>query len=374
MSDDGRLSRAGIVAALGHVVAIYLAARVGARALDAPPFLERDADADLVAVEMWVDAPPPAVERRAPTHETEPPEASPPSAAGATRAEPARGVRGDPRNGAEGEKGEASPGSLDASEGFSSLAGEPRDPTGLPRLSLSDLVDMSLEGPPAPTKPPLRRVVTADDSNEAVRSLVRHEDKKLGLGNPQETAIAAAVQEAGRASGVPSGTRFVVTILLDGAGNVTDASIRGDTAGDGAWRTTLAAIRGKLSKPVPLGIDERGKGARVTVNATLLHVFPSGSDKAVVMGDCPQMPLIGGEQAPHFMNIGGEQYLEPPNGICALSDGDHKDSSKTIVVRTSVKTHHAGEAPPALSSFPPRPRPKKLPTPMELIMRAITGK
>lgn len=361
-----------MAAALGHVVALFLAARVAPRALDPPLSSDSAWVAELVAVEMWVDSPVPISERERPTREEGVREAAPAPHAMENRAARERfqgAGAGSARDKTEGGEKDSTfvPG-----EDFSPV----EEPPWSPRLRLSDVVDLAPEGPPAPTRPPPpQRVVTADDTNEAVRSIVRDADKTLGLGNPQETAIAAAVQEAGRASGVPSGTRFVVTVQLDRNGNVTDASIRGDTAGDGAWSATLAAIRGKLGKPVPLGPDDRARGARVTVEATLLHVYPSGSDKSVVMGSCPQMPLIGGEQAPHFMNIGGEQYLEPPNGLCALSDGDFKDSLKTIVVRTKARTHHEREAPPALSSFPPRPKPKKLlPTPLELVMRAINGK
>jgi hypothetical protein len=367
VNGDGRLSRAGIVAALGHVVAIYLAARIGPGAVDLPNAFEPTPGADLVAVEMWLDAEPATM--------PEPPAQSlePRASEAATPAPPAGASRGATRGRASkggAEAGTAGPtGTPESGDGFSPLDKGPWDP----RLRLSDVVDLA-PAPPAPTRPPPRRVVTADDTNEAVRSLVRDQDKQLGLGNPQETIIAAAVQEAGRASGVPSGTRFVVSVVLDGDGNVTDATIRGDTAGDSAWSGTLAAIRGKLSKPVPLGIDERGRGARVTVDATLLHVYPSGSDKAVVIGECPKIPLVGGEAPAPYFWMGGAGYGDLANGTCALSDGDAKDSLKTIVVRTTTKTHHAGQAPPALSSAPPKPRPRRLPTPMELIINAINAK
>lgn len=227
--------------------------------------------------------------------------------------------------------------------------------------------------PPAPTRPPRARRITAAESNEAVRSLVRLADKELGLGAPQEGRVALAVQEAGRASGVPSGTRFTVTLRINADGAVSEARIGGDDAGAGAWSETLAQIRETLaSAPIPLAPDAQG-GVTVVVEAQVLHVFASGTTEAVVMGACPQLATAGGEAQPSFFNIGGTPYLEPPTGLCPLGDTSNL-APKTIQVRTTAHTRYANEAPPPVSSFP-RPRPKKLLlTPTELLMKLLHPK
>ncbi len=244
--------------------------------------------------------------------------------------------------------------------------------TGLYGLPLSARVLGHEDPRPARTTTPKRAPITSAHTQEAVRSIVRDQDRLLGLGNPQETVIAAAVQEAGRASGVPSGTHFTVLVEVDPAGAVTHASLRGDTRGDFAWPGTLERVRTQLSrKAIPLGLDEREKGARVTVQATVLHVLPSGNEQPVVMGECPKMPLVGGEAPPSFFAVGGTQYLEPPLGLCALGDAADVAALKTIVVRTTTKTERDGDAPPLASSFPRPPKKKLLPTPMELLLMLL---
>lgn len=233
--------------------------------------------------------------------------------------------------------------------------------------------DSVADAPPAPTRPPRARRITAAETNEAVRSLVRLADKELGLGAPQESRVALAVQEAGRASGVPSGTRFTVTLRIDRDGAVSDASLGGDEAFAGAWGETLAQVRAALaSAPIPLGPDAQG-GVTVVVEAQVLHVFASGTTEAVVMGACPQLAQAGGEAQPSFFNIGGTPYLEPPTGLCPLSDASNL-APKTIQVRTTTRSRYENEAPPPVSSFP-RPRPKKLLlTPTELLLKLLHPK
>ena len=155
---------------------------------------------------------------------------------------------------------------------------------GLTPLRLSTFVDLTARAPPAPTTVPHRPPIGGAQVTEAVRAVTRDAGRGLGLEAPQEGVIARAVQDAGRAAGVPSGTHFVVTIVLDREGHVTDSAIRGDTIGDAAWPDTIEQIRAALSKtPIPLGPDEREKGGRVTVKATVLHVFPSGTTDLVVI-------------------------------------------------------------------------------------------
>lgn len=240
---------------------------------------------------------------------------------------------------------------------------------GRPTALTAEIARDALDHPTsAPTRAPRRRRITARETNESVRSLVRMADRELGLGAPQETKISHAVQEAGRASGVPSGTAFAVTLSIDSSGAITSASIRGDEAGANAWPHVLAAIRGGLEgAPVPLGPDERATGATVRVEAKVLHVLPSGSEHAVTTGECPKMPLVGGETAPSFFNIGGTHYLEPPSGLCTLGDMADIPALRTIVVRTTTTTTRPGDAPKPLSAYPKPPKKKLLPTPMEFL-------
>lgn len=231
------------------------------------------------------------------------------------------------------------------------------------RIALSD-------APAAPTRPPPRRRVTGAETSEAVRRLVRDADRELGLGNPQEGRVATAVQEVGRAAGVPSGTRFTVTVRIAADGRVEDATIRGDVAGEAAWPDTLAALRAKLAEaPIPLGPDERG-GATVVVQAVVLHVLASGTTDQVVMGECPKLPQVGGEAQPSFFAIGGAPYLEPPSGLCPLGDASN-GTPKTIAVRTTTTTKHRWDAPPPVSSFSRPPKKKLLLTPTELVLKLI---
>jgi len=231
-----------------------------------------------------------------------------------------------------------------------------------PALSLSARLERAggSEGAPAPTRPPSPRAVTAEDTEEAVRSAVRLADRELGLGNPQEGVVARVVQEIGRATGVPSGTHFVVLVAIDRRGMVVDASIQGDAAGDAVWADTLRAIRGRLAeKPVPLGPDERTRGVVVRVEATLLHIYPSGSDKRVQLGDCPVMPRIGGEEPAPFVTIGGVLHGDRPHGTCVLGDVADAAGLKTITVRTTTASIGPRDPPLPASNYPVPP-PKRL--------------
>jgi hypothetical protein len=227
-------------------------------------------------------------------------------------------------------------------------SGTTDDDTGVPPLglSLSERLSFGDGARPAPTHPEPQRAVTADETEEAIRSVVRYEDAKLGLGNPQEGIVARAVQEVGRASGVPSGTHFAVTIAIDGDGNVKDASIRGDDVGASVWPETLAGVLAILrERPIELGPDERGRGVVVRVDATLLHVYASGSDKPVYVGECLTMPRVGGEEPAPFVNIGGALHGQPGNGRCAFADGADAGIPKTIAVRTRATSVGPRDAP-----------------------------
>ncbi|HTJ84563.1 MAG TPA: hypothetical protein VL400_22745 [Polyangiaceae bacterium] len=215
-----------------------------------------------------------------------------------------------------------------------------------PALSLSERLAFGDGARPAPTHTEPPRVVTAEQSEEAIRSVVRYEDAKLGLGNPQEGIVARAVQEVGRASGVPSGTHFAVTVVIDGDGEVKDASIRGDDVGAAVWPETLAGVLAILrERPIELGPDERSRGAVVRVEATLLHVYASGSDKPVYVGECLTMPRVGGEEPAPFVNIGGALHGQPGNGRCAFADATDAAIPKTIAVRTQTTSIWPGDAP-----------------------------
>lgn len=230
--------------------------------------------------------------------------------------------------------------------------------------------DALADAPPAPTRPPRARRIGAAETHEAVRALVRLADRELGMGAPHEGRVALAVQEAGRASGVPSGTRFSVTLRIDRDGAVSEANLGGDEAFAGAWSETLTQIRAALaSAPIPLGPDARD-GVTVVVEAQVLHVLAAGTTEGVVMGACPQLAQVGGEAQPNFFNVGGTPFLEPPTGLCPLGDASN-GAPKTIQVRTTTRSRYANEAPPPVTSFA-RPRPKKLLlTPSEIVLKLL---
>jgi hypothetical protein len=244
--------------------------------------------------------------------------------------------------------------------------------TEAPALPLSARVKVGAAEARAPTEPPRSRRVTAEDTEEAIRAAMRFADGALGLGNPQEGVVARAVQQAGRASGVPNRTKFSITVTLDRRGVVTDATIRGDVAGARVWPETLAEVRRSLSAaPVPLGPDERGRGVVVRVDATLLHAFASGSDQAVRAGECVMMPRTGGELPAPFVNLGGELHGYLPNGTCVLGDAADAFAPKTIVVRTKTTSSRVGDAPLPASAYPMPPRRRRIPGLQELVARLI---
>lgn len=148
--------------------------------------------------------------------------------------------------------------------------------------------------PAAPTAPPARTKLTPEEVAESVRANVRHHDKKLGLGHPEQTVINDAIQVAGRATGVPNRTRFRVAVDVDGAGRVLGVKLVSASAGDDrTWGAFVGSVRSTLGgRLLPLGPDARKTGARVIVDALLLHAFPSGTDKQMVMGECPTLAVV----------------------------------------------------------------------------------
>jgi len=225
VSDERRVRRAGIVAALGHVLVIYWFASLPPRAAVSNRPVATAADAGMTPVEMVID-PVSFTERSAERTSARAATTSRPPAVteGATSARAAR-----PRHQRNGDRslGEIADSPPEPNDGFSPLEEPGMGVAGLPRLSLAQSVELAPEGAPAPSHTPRARTVSPEDTNESVRASVRDRDRALGLGAPQERSIAAALREAGRASGVPSGTRFVVRVVLDGDGKVTSAAIRG---------------------------------------------------------------------------------------------------------------------------------------------------
>lgn len=190
MSDERRVRRAGIVAALGHVLAIYLFASLPPRAAVREVAVATTADAGMTPVEMVLD----------------------PGSVAASRAEQIA-------TGTATTDGPPVVTEPDPNDGFSPMGEDGADLAGLPRLLLAQAVDIAPEVGPAPTGLLRARRVTPEDTNESVRALVRDQDRALGLGAPQQTIIAAAVQEAGRPSGVPSGILPTpMELINDGGG------------------------------------------------------------------------------------------------------------------------------------------------------------
>lgn len=221
--------------------------------------------------------------------------------------------------------------------------------------------------PAAPTKTPRREPITARDTNEAVRSGVRHRDRALGLGNREQTAVASAVQTAGRATGLPNGTRFAVEVDVDRSGNVLGVRLGATSGGDEVvWKQFLEDTRAGLPAKLDIGTDLKEAGGRVVANAVLLHIFPSGSDKRVIVGECPKMPTATNEAMVGFFWLGGSPYGDLPTGTCFLGDTADLVGEKQIVVRTSVQTFIPNDAPPPVDTLPAKPRKRqKLVDPME---------
>lgn len=238
-------------------------------------------------------------------------------------------------------------------------------------LTLSDRIRHGggFDAPPAPTEPPARRKVDGAAAAEAIAAGIRAHDRTLGMGNPEQTRIGHAVQIAGRETGVPSRTRFRVTLNLDKAGALLGVKLVSASAGSEAvWSQFLATVRADLSSsPIPLGPDAKIAGAVVVVDAMLIHAFPTGTDQRVIMGECPKMPVVGGEAQSHFQNnMGGTLFGLPANGLCPLYTYD-PESSKTIQVRTTIQTVLPGMAPPPMDALGPnKPEVRRIPSVQEM--------
>ncbi len=223
-------------------------------------------------------------------------------------------------------------------------------------------------GPAAPSETPRARRASRDAADLALIPALRAHNAKLGLGNPEENAVATAVQTAGRALTVPKDTRFRIEVELDREGNVLGARVLSASAGDeGTWSGLVEAVRGGLGKRVQIGADVRRAGGRVVVDAEVKHVFVSGSDGTVQHGECVTDPHTSGIwPATPFYWVGGAPYGDLPTGTCGLSDATN-GQPKQIQVRTKVTTVLPGAAPPPRSTFGERKKPK-IPSIWELLL------
>lgn len=244
-----------------------------------------------------------------------------------------------------------------------------------PRLELSwsERIELGSAPAPAPTAPPARRKVTGEDAAEAIAAGIRAHDSQLGLGNPEHTRVAHAVQLAGRATGLPNRTRWRVQVEVARDGALLGVTLVSASAGsEQVWSQFLADVAADLAaSPIPLGPDAKIAGAKLVVDALLIHAFPSGTDERVVVGECPKLAVVGGEAQPHFQNIGGTAYGLPANGLCALQTVEPA-SSKTIQVRTQLATVLPRMAPPPLDALGPNePAVRRLPSVQELIVTVL---
>lgn len=231
-----------------------------------------------------------------------------------------------------------------------------------------------LAGQPGVTSTPRARRLTPREANEAVQALVRLESSQLGLGAPHEAPIRRAVQQAGRMGHLPGGARFVLALQIDRAGSIVGSTIEGDGGAQALGEVLAETVAMLAQSPLALGPDERRAGATVTVRGHVVHALPSGAEELVTYGECPKMPLVGGESQPSFFAIGGAAYLEPANGGCMLMDGGDVAALRTIQVRTTVTTTRPGDAPPALTTFRRPPKRKLFKQVQELLVDLANGR
>ena len=247
-------------------------------------------------------------------------------------------------------------------------------------LSIVSQIALSDAATAAPTSLPVPVRVTGSDVDRGIGAALRAADAKIGMSNPEEHEVAAAVQLAGRKVHVPSGTRVRVEFDIDANGNMTGARIASASGGDEAtWNAMLGDVRGSLSaRAIHLGAEAKRAGVRVAVDATILLVFANGTDGKPVIGECPSIPWIGpsaptrglfGDAPPSFFAVGGAAFGEEPNGTCLLQDAAGASGSKHIEVRTTSKAFIEGEPPPPLSEFP-RP-PSKHVSPVQRLIRML---
>jgi hypothetical protein len=367
--DDRTLTRALLVASLAHGLVWALVHGATARSPDPRRTSPPPAEEDVVQTFEWEPPPPPPSGLRGSAPASLGRRAAAARAPRATRAVGARAPA--PRDANEPPpRGDPAGDDWDAPD----VPG-PRAPSDLEGPSLSTFVDLAGPPPPAPTAPPPTRHIDGVAAGSAISAVSRERGRSLGLVAPQEAAVARAVELAGRSTPVPSGTRFSVTVELDRGGHVVGATVHGDSVGDRFWAGTLAEVRASLSaEPVRLGDEERQRGARVIVEATVLHVLPSGGVKAITAGECPEMPLVGGETPGSFFAFGGTPYLQPGRGLCPLFDTGDLGAHRVITVRTKTRTEHdGGDAPPPMDAFPkPRKKPA-LPSLRVLLAKLLSG-
>jgi hypothetical protein len=226
------------------------------------------------------------------------------------------------------------------------------------------------DAPPAPVTAPKARPVSPDAANHALGAARRDRDKQLGMGNPEETIVSTAVATAGRALAVPKDTRFRIEVGLDRKGRVTGVKVVSASAGDvGTWNGLIAAVKGALGDKVQVGPDVAHAGGTVVIDATIKHVFVSGSDQAVIEGACPTDPHTSGMwDAVPFHWTGGAMYGQPATGSCVLSDVTNSQP-KQITVRMKTNTVLHGSVPPPADTFGPAKKPPKIPSIWDLILR-----
>lgn len=224
------------------------------------------------------------------------------------------------------------------------------------------------EAPPAPIRPPKARPVSPDAANNALGSARRDLDKQLGMGNPEETIVSTAVATAGRALAVPKDTRFRIEVGLDRNGRVIGVKVASASAGDvGTWDGLVAAVKASLGDSIQVGPDVQHSGGMVVIDATIKHVFVSGSDQAAIEGACPTDPHTSGMwDAVPFYWTGGAAYGQPATGSCMLSDATN-GQPKQITVRMKTTTVLHGSVPPPAATFGPAKKPPKIPSIWDLI-------
>ncbi|NUO48209.1 MAG: hypothetical protein HOV80_05050 [Polyangiaceae bacterium] len=224
------------------------------------------------------------------------------------------------------------------------------------------------DAPPAPVRPPKARPVSPDAANNALGSARRDLDRKLGMGNPEETIVSTAVATAGRALAVPKDTRFRIEVGLDRNGRVTGVKVATASAGDvGTWDGLVAAVKASLGDAIQVGPDVQQSGGVVVIDATIKHVFVSGSDRAAIEGACPTDPHTSGMwDAVPFGWTGGAAYGQPATGSCMLSDVTN-GQPKQITVRMKTTTVLHGNVPPPAASFGPAKKPPKIPSIWDMI-------